>query len=242
MVLTAPVWIVINYMNHSWRPPASFKLEQWRSIIDFGKNMLGVELLGKLRGNLDYLLIGRFLGVDALGIYYFAFNAGLGISMNVAYAFVLALFPHLCAARGNFKQFRNQYFSSLKTIAVVFVPLILLQSTLAPFYVPIIFGQKWITAIPILIMICLSALPRPFAWAASSLLDAVDKTIITLYSDIIFTVIFAVALLVSVKWGIFGVAVAVLISHVLVLPIFTVWASRYVLGQYSHFYPQKNYE
>lgn len=95
-----------------------------------------------------------------------------------------------------------------------------------------IFGQKWIPAIPILILICLSVLPRSFAWASSLLLNAIDKTHITLYLDVIFTIIFAASILVAVKGGIFWVAVAVLISHCLLLPVFTLWTHRYVFDIY----------
>ncbi len=233
-LLTAPVWILILHMNHSWRPTMSFTLERWQEIVSYGKNILGVELLNKLRSNLDYLLIGRFLGVHALGIYYFAFNAGLGISLSMIGVFSMALFPHLCANRGNLKRLKEQCFSSLKTIALIFVPLVLLQSSLAPFYVPIVFGQKWVTAVPILVLICLSALPRPFAATASQILQVMDKTHIDLYWNLTFTVIFAGFLLVAVRWGIFGVAASVLICHALMLPIFTVLAIRYVFPKTSH--------
>ena len=233
MVLTTPVWIVINYMNHPWRPPKSFTLERWQEIIRFGKNLLGVELLGKLRGNLDYLLIGGFLGIDALGVYYFAFNAGLGISLSVIVTLTSALFPYLCEARGNLNQFKNRYFSSLKKIALIVVPLVILQSSLAPLYVPIVFGQKWVGAIPILILICLSAVPMSFARAASQLLQAVDKSHIDLYWNIIFTVIFAASLLLAMQGGIYWVAAAVLISQAVALPIFTIWASRLVFAKNS---------
>lgn len=231
MVLTTPVWIVINYINHPWRPPKSFTLDRWQEIIRFGKNLLGVELLGKLRGNLDYLLIGGFLGIDALGIYYFAFNAGLGISLSVIVTLTSALFPYLCEARGNLNQFRNRYFSSLKKIALIVVPLVVLQSSLAPLYVPIVFGQKWVEAIPILILICLSAVPMSFARAASQLLQAVDKSHIDLYWNIIFTGIFAAALLLAMQGGIYWVAAAVLISQAVALPIFTIWVSRLVFAK-----------
>lgn len=239
MVLTTPVWIVFNYMNHPWRPTMAFTLERWQEIVSFGKNILGVELLNKLRANIDYFLIGRFLGINALGVYYFAFNAGLGISLSVMGILWVALFPHLCAVRSNFKQFKERYFSSLRTIALITTPLILLQSILAPFYVPLIFGQKWAGAIPVLVLICLSALPRPFASAASLILQAVDKTHINLYWDIILTVVFTIFLLVAVKWGIFWVAASVLIFHALALPIFTVWTSQYVFNKKSLFSPAK---
>jgi PST family polysaccharide transporter len=234
-VLTTPVWIVINYMNHSWRPPKSLQLKRWQEITNFSKDLLGVELLGKVRGNIDYLIIGRFLGVNALGIYYFAFNAGLGISQNVINAFTSALYPHLCGARGDLKQLKERYFSSLKSTAIIVVPLIILQSSLASFYVPIIFGQKWVTAVPILVLICLSALPLPLANATYLLLKAIGKTDIVLYWNLIYTVLFAISLLVAVKWGIFWVAAAVFICQILSMSIFSIWAIRYVFAKNSAF-------
>jgi PST family polysaccharide transporter len=231
MVLTTPVWIVITWMNHSWRPPKSFQLDRWHEITHFGKNLLAVDLLVKLRLNLDYLIVGKFLGINELGIYYFAFNAGSGITMNVVNNFITALYPHICAVRNNYNEFKKRYFSSIKLIALILVPLVILQSVLAPFYVPIIFGKKWMVAIPILIIICLSVIPRSFKGTSSILLNAVDKTQITLYFDIVYTVIFAAALLIVVKWGVFWVAVAVLVVHSIISLIFHVLSFQYTFGK-----------
>lgn len=228
IVLSAPVWIIVNRINHPWRSKKRFSLHRWQEIAGFSVNVLGVDLLSKLRANLDYLLVGRVIGIDALGLYYFAFNAGLGISLNLIQAFTWSLFPHLCDSRGDRVKLKEQYFSSLKVIAAVIIPWVLLQSSLAPFYVPIVFGQKWIAAIPILIVICLSAIPRPFSDAASMLLQSVDKSRLDLYWNLIFTVIFTISLLIAVQWGIFWVAIAVFLSHVLAMPLFTIWATRYV--------------
>jgi PST family polysaccharide transporter len=235
MVLTTPVWIAITWMNQAWRPPKSFQLERWQEIINFGKNMLGAELLNKLRMNLDYLIIANFLGIEVLGMYYFAFNAGLGISMNVINTFMTALFPYICAVREDYTQFKQRYFSSIKKIALIVVPLILIQSILSPFYVPIIFGKKWEPAIPVLIMICLSVLPRTFAWGYSMLLNAIDKTNITLYINVVFTIVFAASILLTVRWGIFWVAAAVLISHLVVLTPSMIWTHKYVFSKDLHF-------
>jgi PST family polysaccharide transporter len=231
MVLTTPVWIAITWMNHSWRPPKSFKLDRWQEITHFGKNMLGVDLLVKLRLNLDYLIVGKFLGINELGIYYFAFNAGSGITMNVVNNFITALYPHLCAVRNNYEHFKNRYFNSIKLIALVLVPLVILQSGLAPLYVPIVFGKKWIAAIPILIIICISVIPRTFKGTSSILLNAIDKTKITLYFDVIYTLIFAASLLVAVKWGVFWVAVAVLFVHSLISLIFHILSIQCAFGK-----------
>ncbi len=227
-LLVPPIWVYIILKNHSWRPKFKFTTVGWGDLLRFGRNVLGVELLNNLRGNLDYLIVGRFLSIEALGIYYFAFNAGLGISLGTITSIKSALLPHLCDARANLAQFKQRYFNSLKTISVIILPLVLLQSSLAPIYVPIVFGEKWIPAIPVLILICLSAIPRPFADSASQLLVAVDKPQIDLLWNVIFTVLFSIALLIGVQWQSIGVATTVLLIHAVFLPLFTIWATQYV--------------
>ncbi len=227
MVLTTPVWIIITWKNHNWRPPKSFSLEGWRKIAGFGGNLLGIDLLNKLRGNIDYLIIGRFLGVEALGIYYFAFNAGLGISMNVINTFSSALFPYLCEVRDNTTQLQKRFFSSLKKTYIVIFPIIILQSSLAPFYVPIIFGQKWVSATPILVTICLCALSIPIESAVFYLLNSVDKPRISLYWSLVRTLIFTILVLFVVKWGILAVAILFTSFQIFTGLLFSIWATQY---------------
>jgi PST family polysaccharide transporter len=223
MVLTTPVWIIITWKNHSWRPPKIFKIKKYKEVISFGTDLLAIELLGKLRGNIDYLIIGGFLNMEALGIYYFAFNAGLGISMSVINTFSSALFPYLCEVRSNLTQLKERYFSSLRKSYIIITPLILLQTFLAPIYVPIIFGSKWSSAIPVLMLICLSALTIQFGRATFLLLNAIGKTRLTFYWNLIYTILFSVLLLIVVHWGILYVAIAVLICQLLLAPVFNIW-------------------
>jgi O-antigen/teichoic acid export membrane protein len=228
ILLTVPVWVLINRANHPWRPTGKFTLDGWRELADFALNFLGVELLTKVRANIDYLLVGRFLGIEALGLYYFAFNAGLGISLSVIQSFTWSLYPHLCEVRDNLGAMRQRYFKSLKTIALIIVPMVLLQSSLAQFYVPIVFSSKWLPAIPMLVMICLSAIPRPFAEAASMLLQSAGKGRLDLYWNVIFTALFIVCLLGAMQFGIYGVAAAVLLVHGAAIPLFSLWANNVV--------------
>jgi teichuronic acid exporter len=226
-LLVAPIWVIVMLRNHPWRPLGGFASQHWGELISFGRSILGVELLITFRNNLDYLIIGKFLSIEALGTYYFAFNAGIGISLGIIDSIKAAILPHLCDVRDNISEFRARYYQSLKIIGAVIIPLVLMQSALAPFYVPIIFGQKWISAIPILILICLSAIPRPFADSASQLLIAVNKANLDLLWNIVFTVFFAIALFIGVQWQSLGVAIAVLASHWICLPLFTFYASRF---------------
>jgi PST family polysaccharide transporter len=231
--LVAPIWVVMSFKYHPWRMTESFTLEKWREIFGFSTKVLGIELLSTFRENVDYLLVGRFVGVKELGIYYFAFNAGLGISLSAIRAIRVSLFSDLCNIKSNRLLFKQKYFKSLKTIAKIIVPLVLLQSALAPVYVPIIFGYKWVEqgAIPVLIFICLSALSRPFADANSLMFRAVGKPQIELYWNILFTAILTLTIWLGTGWGILGAAIAVMLTHACLQPIYTIWATRFVLAR-----------
>ncbi|MGJ3245974.1 MAG: lipopolysaccharide biosynthesis protein [Elainellaceae cyanobacterium] len=227
--LVTPFIEIYIYLTHQpWRPSGGFTTQRWGDIFNFGINIMGINLLKTLRENGDYLIIGRFLGVEELGKYFFAFNAGLGISLTIIQSITVALYPHLCAARMDFARFKETYFKSLKTIAMIIIPFVILQSSLASFYVPIIFGGEWVTAIPILIRICLSAIPRPFEVAANQLLNSIDKPQINLRWSVIFTALFCGALLIGVQGQSIGVATAVLVVHWGFPPLFTAWATWYV--------------
>ncbi|MBD2345355.1 lipopolysaccharide biosynthesis protein [Anabaena subtropica] len=228
IVLSNVPWIIITRKYEKWKFPKQFSLEKWEIIVNFGRNILGIELLNKIRLNSDYLIIGKFLSIEQLGLYYFAFNAGSGITSNVAYSFISALFPQICAVRQNYHEMKKTYIHGLKLMLFVITFIVTLQTSLAPFYVPIIFGEKWIKAIPILIIICISVVPLTFRWANSTLLKATDRTNLLLSFDIIYTFIFAASILVAVQWGIFGVAITVLVVHSVMALVFGVWAARNV--------------
>lgn len=232
-LLVAPIHVYMGYRYHNWRMNGAFTLNHWQQITSFAGKILGVELLTTFRENIDYLLIGRFVGVGALGVYYFAFNAGLGISLSVINAIRTSLYSDLCDVRSESTRFRKQFFKSLKTIAAIIIPLVTLQSLLAPVYVPIVFGHQWVErgAIPILILICLSALSRPFADASSLMFRAFGYPGLELRWNVLFTGFLASSIWLGTHWGIQGAAIAVCVTHLVLQPLYTIWSSRYVLSR-----------
>ncbi len=236
ILIASPIEFISYLFKHPWRRTGSFTTKYWGRIFRFGINFLGIELLKTLRETLDYIIIGRFIGIDLLGVYYFAYNAGLGISLTIVQSITTALYPALCEVRTNLSKFKQTYFNSLKTIGKVIVGFVALQSILVPFYIPIMVGEKintegWSMVVPIVILVCLSAIPRPFDIAGFQLLAAIDKPQIGLLWNILFTMIFSCTLLIAVKSGIITVAISVLLVHALLIPLFVVWSARYVFGK-----------
>ncbi len=229
-LLVAPIWTIGVRTGHAWRPSGGWSLVGWRDIAGFSRNVVGVELLTTVQANVDNLIVGSVLGVEALGLYYFAFNAGLGITLGLVNAFGTAVYPHLCEVRSDSAALADRYRRTLRTMGGILVPLILAQAILAPVYVPIVFGAKWVPAIPVLMLICLSALPRPFANTCSQLLKAVGRPDIELRWQAGLTIVLIAGLLIGTSAGIVGVAAAVLAVQGVVLTAYLLLAPRRILG------------
>jgi teichuronic acid exporter len=234
------LWLIVNFRESSWTPPKRVTFQKWRDVIDYSKNIIGVQLLNKARGNLDYLIVGKFLSVDKLGLYYFAFNAGSGITMNVVNTFIWALFPHLCSIRQDRQKFKSEYFKNLRMIVTTITIIVIAQSSLSFFYVPFIMGEKWIPAIPILILICLSVIPNSLKLIGSILLNADNKAHLTLFFDTIYTGVFLISLLLAVtlsdtNYAIYWVAFAVLSCNTVMGLIFSKWSAYKAFGKIGSF-------
>ncbi|WOT06335.1 oligosaccharide flippase family protein [Shewanella youngdeokensis] len=197
-------------------------------ILKFGFQVGLGDLAIAMRQNIDYILVGYFLGLEALGIYFFAFNASLGISLGLIQSYGTALYSHLCQKDGDNEQalsLYQKYFQSLKFIMLISVPIITVQALLAPLYLPLIYGQKWIDAgaLPIFILLCLSGLVRPLGEAASQYLISSGQSRLNLICNSSFTLLIAVTIAICSLSGLTMVALGILLIHLLAMPSFTLY-------------------
>jgi teichuronic acid exporter len=221
-VVVAPIWLFGTLSQQRWTRQVGAKMQNIGNILHFGKNILGSELAKVLRTNIDNLLVAWALGLEAAGIYYFAKNAGLGISLSLISAFNLSLFTHLCEFSNNLKLLKKEFLSSIKMTSFILVPIIASQAFLAHWYVPILFGKQWMNAIVPISLLCLSAIPRPLGEAASELLKALGKPNIDFIWNTVFSLVYLFTIAIGLQWGVVGVAASILFVHLL-MPLFCLW-------------------
>ncbi|WP_316015097.1 oligosaccharide flippase family protein [Roseobacter sp. HKCCA0434] len=161
-VLTAPLWLwgmrrlhPVRIMGDTRAPVAPF--------VGFGACILGSEIVKALRLQIDKLLIGLLLGAEALGIYFFAFNAGLGLATSASVAFARVVFPRIAQAADRGGAAREATWLATCLTA----PVIIAQALLAPVYVPLLFGEDWAFISDTVSILCLAALPA-MLWSGTA--------------------------------------------------------------------------
>ncbi|WP_110675754.1 oligosaccharide flippase family protein [Salinicola sp. RZ23] len=228
-LVTAPVWLVLVRRAKRWVPQHEAGYVPWRTFMGFAVGVLITEMVNVARTQLDKLIVGAVFGVKALGIYYFAFNAGLGITTSFVMALGQILFPYICRADGLADR-RRRCRKGLMLALVVFMPVLLLQVCLAPWYVPFIFGAQWTPSAPLVSILGLGAMPMIFAAVASAWLRALDQPGVEAMMSSMATAAALGGLAAFAGWGLLVAAGAYVAGLALILIPGSIWCLRQDAG------------
>lgn len=152
--------MIAFYFLTRWRPSALFSWSILKGYIPFSANMLGTTLLTVLFNNIYTFIIGRTYKVDVVGNY----TQGYKISETVNFTFVAILGSayNLFSKIHDQKERLRQYVRSLnQKISIICLPLTLFLTVSAQPLFFILFGEKWLDAVPFFQLLCLANLFVP---------------------------------------------------------------------------------
>lgn len=208
---STPIWLAGMRRLRPWSVPRESTAAAVRPFIGFGSAVLGVEVLKVFRMQADKVIIGALMGPEALGIYFFAVNAGLTIANSFSVAFSTVLFPHLCASADRKATLRR---SLAFAVAVIF-PLIVFQAFAAPVYVPLVFGEKWASVAPLVAILCFAALPAILWSAAAQWLRSAGRPELELVSSLFIAAFVTSGIVVAAPFGLVPVVWSILATSTL---------------------------
>ncbi|MFT5630765.1 MAG: lipopolysaccharide exporter [Gammaproteobacteria bacterium] len=225
-LLAAPIWLIAVRRLHPWVKDTSAGVAPLAPFIHYGWAVLGVELVKALRLQADKVVVGVMLGTEALGLYFMAFNAGLSLSTSFTVAFSTVLFPHLSQSADRTVALRQSILTGLGLIT----PLVILQAVLAPYYVPILFGDGWDDVAEVVSILCLVAIPTTLWAAAAGWLRTNGRPDIELWVTAAFTLGVTLNTIVLAPYGLTVVAIGYAVTATVILVIASIPAIRVAFG------------
>ncbi len=184
-LLTCPIWMIGIRRAHPWRACTNAAPEPFFQLLQFSLPVIGSEIITAARLQLDKIMVGATLGVEALGIYYFVFNAGIGLTLSLTSALSNTLYPYFALSAKSPGELLQRLDRSLVHKALPISALVLLQAALAPIYVPLLFGAKWNSSAWLVAIMSASAATKLFSDASAQALRAVGSTGIELKGSLL---------------------------------------------------------
>lgn len=149
--------IVVWYLT-TWRPTFIIDRPIARSLLSFGLPLVGVNIVAIFVLNIDYLLVGRYLGAEALGVYTLAFRIPDLVILQFCGLIASVIFPIFAKIRTNPNALSQAFLHTTCYVTLITVPLGLGMALTARPFVLTIFTDKWLDTIPVLQAIAIYSL------------------------------------------------------------------------------------
>ncbi len=193
--------------RHSVRP--SLNLRAGRDLLSFGFGHSIAQVGTLLSQQGDNLVVGRWLGPTALGIYGRAYN--LMVMPASAFGRIVnrVLFPVMSQVQDQPERLANGYERALAIVALVSLPLSAFLWAVAPEFIAVVLGPAWDAVVLPFRLFTVSLLFR----MSSKISDACTKAAGEVYVRALLQHVYAarvvVGAIIGQRWGVGGVAVAV---------------------------------
>jgi PST family polysaccharide transporter len=155
-----------------WRPAVAWDTVVLRDLLGFSAAASGTRLLIAAQSSIDSVVVGKELGTDALGLYSLGYRFLFLPLDRLLDAIGGVLEPVLATLQDDVARFQATLLRVESYVCALYVPLTLGTAAIAHNLVLVVFGTKWLPAVPVLQILSLNgfrlALVRLHAYACEA--------------------------------------------------------------------------
>jgi teichuronic acid exporter len=202
-----------------------FNFSGSENFISYGVTLTGSRLLYSLYNQADLIIVGRFLGQNAMGIYAVALHLASIPAEKVLPLINQISFTSYSRIQDDRERIRRNLLRTTRLIAFSGFPIFWGMAAVAPEGIPLILGPKWGNTVMPFQLLCIMLPLKALSPILASTLNAIGQAKVSLINTAIATIVLVVAFLIGVKNGIMGVCLA----WVIVYPVVFLITSQYSL-------------
>jgi O-antigen/teichoic acid export membrane protein len=204
-MLVSPLLITISlWAINTWRPSFAFSIDSFRELFSFGSKLFLSGVLDIVFRNVYVIVIGKLFAATVAGWYFFATKVIEIVLGQLSGSIQKATYPALASIQDDDTRLKNAYRKVIKaTVYIVFPAMIFLAALAEPLF-RLLLTPGWLPAVPYLQLLCVSALVYPLHVVNLNVLQVKGRSDLFLYLEILKKGIIVGVILISVRFGIYG--------------------------------------
>jgi O-antigen/teichoic acid export membrane protein len=227
-MVQAVVGVGVMWVGLKWRPNFEFSAAAFRDLYKFASHVMAGNALRFATDRIDQIIIGSFLSVLALGYYYMAQRLLTTINFMTISLVDNVMLPALSRMQDDRNKLIETYISMIWAAAILWVPTVAGLGLVSSHLVPVLFGHKWDAAVPVILIVSVTAASQALVRPTSQVLLAVGKPNVNVLINLIQLAITIVSFAVGVRYGIAGAAWAYTFTSFASIPFHLVALHRVV--------------
>ncbi len=222
-VNTAILWFTVG-----WRPKRMFSFRRLGGLLRYGWKLLGAQLLDTIYLKLYPLVIGiRYTDTD-LAFYDRGNHLPNLVVENINYSIDSVLLPVLSDQQDDAAQVREMTSRAIKTSTYVMMPLMAGLAVCAEPLIRLLLTEKWLPCVPYLQIFCVIYAFYPLHTANLNAIKAMGRSDVFLWLEIIKKALETAVLLLTMRFGVFAMAMGQLFSSLLA-QLINAWPNKRLL-------------
>lgn len=223
-IVVSAVSALLLFAMARWVPSLPRRQGRMRELFGFGANTGAVQLLTYLSANVDSILIGRFVGAAALGVYNQSYQFFKVPLQQLAAPLTMVSMPLLSRIKGDADLFQR-YVIRLQLVLVYVLggAFCFLTSVATPLFA-IYLGPGWDEVPVVFTILAVGGVFQAAGYVYYWVFLAKDLTGFQLKFTLATRTAMILLLIAGVAWGMYGVAVAGSLGLVLNWLVLTLWA------------------
>ena len=157
MLISIAFMNILMFMTARFIPHLCFSKKAFRSLAKFGYNGIGASITAYLSHNFDYMIIAKLLGPKSLGYYEFAYRLPHIVNERVSSPIGGVVFSALAQKEKDKREILKSYLNATEYVAWLIFPLLGGLIVTAPMVVKFLWGDRWISIVTPLRILCISA-------------------------------------------------------------------------------------
>jgi O-antigen/teichoic acid export membrane protein len=210
--------LVLTLIRSPFRPRLVFNLAAIKSHFVFGRDVLAVNMVAQFSGSIDNLAIGRVLGPAPLGFYSMAFQFTRLPSMIVTGPLQFVLYSHLASVQGNLPAIRGIFLFFTRALAIIIFPTLGMLAVAHVSIFATLLSAKWSQSGTIFMILATAGAVQAMMALGGDIMLVLGRADLRLRTTIEFGLLWLCALLLSIFFGIYWVAMAFTCAVVFYLP------------------------
>lgn len=201
----------------SWLPfarPAA--ISGLKDIVGYGWKLSLAGLIGFVGKNIDTALIGKWIGKTELGLYQLGFRLTRLPAQNLAGVLDRVLFPAFSSIRDDKPRIAAAYGKALRALSLIVIPLFTWALFAVKPVIPVLLGESWLDAIPVMQVFCLLAMVQTMGRSMNSVIQSLGRSDLVLGWVFLSAPANILAVWLSASHGILAVAWALLGTRLLI--------------------------
>lgn len=138
--------VMLSYLLVAGRPRFRFDITLAKELFAYGKFMTGLAVVVYLTNQLDNAIIGKIIGMEALGYYTLAYTLANLPTTGVSKIAARVLFPMFSKLQNDRHQLQEEYMRGLRLLIAIVVPITCVIVVLADEIVLTLYGATWFPA------------------------------------------------------------------------------------------------